>query len=333
MRRALIGSALAALLLGTAATAAASGPPPTTTTAGHGVVALGGGATYLARPRGGRTLVERVARSGARRERVVPGRFGVPAVAQDGSASGLSADERTLVLASRPGAVYPPRRTTYLILDAATLRVRERVTLAGNFGFDAISPDGGTLYLIRYRGGNPTDYAVRAYDVHARRLLAKPIIDPREPDEQMRGFPLTRTVSHDGVWAYTLYGGSDGTPFIHALDTRDRTARCIDVPQLGTSGDIGAQRLRLSPDGGRLTVADGSTAVAFVDTVSFRVSSPPLPALPAAPAPTPAAAHGGGGPPWRLIGGLALALLLAGIAVAAATRRGRGPGATQVRPD
>jgi hypothetical protein len=323
MRRALIGSTLAALLLVIAATAAASGPPPTTTSAGHGVVALGGGARYVALPRRGRTLVARVASTGARLERLLPCRWGVPAVAQDGSASGLAADARTLVLVRPPGVDYPPRSTTYAILDAATLRVRDRVTLPGYFGFDAISPDGATLYLIRYRGGNPTDYAVRAYDVRAHRLLANPIVDPREPDEKMAGFPMTRATSRDGAWAYTLYDRPGGTPFLHALDTRHRTARCIDLPRL-QGDDLSTQRLRISPSGARLSVVDrGGTTLTIVDTRTFRVSSPALlPATPS-PAPSPAPSHGSSAP-WGLIGGLGLAFLLAGIAVAAARRRGLG---------
>jgi hypothetical protein len=333
MRRAIIGTVLVTALL-SAAPAAASGPPPTTTSASKGVVALGGSIRYVARPGGGGTVVQRVSGGRVAASRSLAGRWGVPAVAQDGSASGLSADGRTLVLASRGGA-YPARTTRYAVLHAGTLRVHDRVTLRGTFGFDAISPDGGTLYLIRYAGGNPTDYAVRAYDVQARRLLAKPIIDSHEPDEQMRGFPLTRTISRDGTWAYTLYGGTGGTPFVHALDTRHRTARCIDVPAVANDTNLGAIELRLSADGRRLSAVDGPTTITVVDTRTFRVSTPPLTATPQPVTPARAPATGGNGSsvPWGLIGGIGAALALAGAAVAVAVRRGRGPGATEVRPD
>ena len=48
------------------------------------------------------------------------------------------------------------------------------------------------------------------------------------PDEKMGGLPLSRTMSADGRWAYTLYTGGEET-FVHALDTLKGQARCIDV--------------------------------------------------------------------------------------------------------
>jgi hypothetical protein len=329
MRRALLGSAL--LLLLAPATAAASGPPPSTTSSQKGIVALGGGIRYTAQRQGGSTLVKRLAEPRGRVQRAVtlPGRWGVPAVAIDGTASGLSADGRTLVLAAARNDVTSAHRTHLLVLDAATLRVRQRVDLRGAFGFDAISPDGRTLYLIGYRStGNPTDYAVRAYDVGARQLLSKPIVDPREPDEKMTGIPVTRAYSHDGAWAYTLYAGDK--PFVHALDTRGRTARCIDVPASVVSGDIGAINLRISRGGGRLNIADGPTPVVIVDTRTFKVSTPPIEPrvpqpVPAAQAPKPAAAADDGSSfPWALLGGILAALVLAAAAVAVAARRYAG---------
>jgi hypothetical protein len=331
MRRALLGSAL--LLLLAPATAAASGPPPSTTNAEKGIVALGGGVRYTAQRQGGSTLVKRLAepRGRVQRARTLAGRWGVPAVALDGTASGLSADGRTLVLAAARNDVTSARRTRLLVLDAATLGVRQRVELRGAFGFDGISPDGDTLYLIGYRStGNPTDYAVRAYDVSDARLLAKPIVDPREPDEKMTGLPLTRVTSRDGAWDYTLYAGND-KPFVHALDTAHRTARCIDLDGLAGAGDYGALRLRLSADGRRLSALEGPTVLNIVDTRTFKVSSPhatpvPQPVPPAPkPAPAPVAADSGGSSfPWALLGGIAAALVLAAAAVTVAARRYAG---------
>jgi hypothetical protein len=319
MRRAILGSALVVLLLITAA-AHASGPPPTGASAKKGVVALG--IRYTAGPRGGGgTVVRKLVGGRVAVSRVFAERLAVPAVALDGSASGLSADGRTLVLV-RPRQ-FPARRTDYAVLDARSLRVRDRIGLRGDFHFDAISPDGRTLYLIHYTGDDPLDYAVRAYDVPAHRLVAKPIVDPHEPDEQMRGLPLTRVTSPDGVWAYTLYAGGDA-PFIHALDTRDRTARCIDLPAAAAGSDVGAMRMRLG--GGRLVVLQGTTPAAFVDARTFRVSEPSAPVAASPPAAvTPDKGDDSGGAPWTLIGALGLACLLAGVAIAVAARRGRGP--------
>ena len=58
-----------------------------------------------------------------------------------------------------------------------------------------------------------------ALDLRTGRLRGEPIMDPREPDEQMGGVPLTRTMSPDMRWVYTLYSGEHN--FVHALDTKD----------------------------------------------------------------------------------------------------------------
>ena len=60
----------------------------------------------------------------------------------------------------------------------------------------------------------------------------------------MRGQPLSRAMSPDGRWAYTLYDGNGETPFVHALDTSRATARCIDLDAIG--GDENLWRLRLA---------------------------------------------------------------------------------------
>ena len=308
-----IGLILAAALALPAAVRAA-GPPPTVTQADRGVVAAPGGDRYVAIPDGTNTIVHRIGRYNA--ERTIPGSYGVPAVAQDGTASGLSADLSTLVL-MHPSKSFPPRVTKMMVLDTRSLAVRYAIRLHGWFSFDAISPDGNTLYLIQYRNGSLVDYAVRAYDVKAGRLLAKPVVDPREPDEKMLGVPLTRVTSSDGVWAYTLYSGE--RTFVHALDTRDRTARCIDLP--GAPTDPGQATLALR--GRRLVVSYEGTPVTAIDTGTLAANPPFPPRLPVHPAGAPkqpGAGTGASGLPWQLIG-LAAAAALAGLAVAVARRR------------
>src|SRR4051812_6433419 len=75
-----------------------------------GVTAPGESARYVTLPAGGGTLVARVARDGGQilRSRFMQGNFTVPAVALDGSASGLSGDGSTLALI-RPRARFPQR--------------------------------------------------------------------------------------------------------------------------------------------------------------------------------------------------------------------------------
>lgn len=176
----------------------------------------------LVNPHGGRIIASRL----------LHGTFTIPAVAYDGSAAGLSADGRTLVLI-QPRASFPRAQTPLMIVDAQRLRRLQLLRLHGDFSFDAISPRGSLVYLIEYVSPtDPTRYRVRAYDLAADRLLAQPVVDPREPGEQMGGSPLTRATSPNGRWAYTLYDGAGKTPFVHALDTSTRSARCIDLDAL-----------------------------------------------------------------------------------------------------
>jgi MprA protease rhombosortase-interaction domain-containing protein len=184
--------------------------------------------------------------------------------------------------------------------------------LRGDFSFDAISPDGDSLYLIQYTSAkDPSRYAVRAYDLAADRLLAAPVVDPRERGEAMRGSPITRYTSRDGRWAYTLYDGAGTEPFVHALDTVDRQARCIDLPMLEGRRDLYTLRLTGGGSGG-LRVVKHDRTLALVDTRTFRAT------VPAPPAPATS------GVPWLLVGGSsAAALLLAGLLAFALRRRRR----------
>ena len=157
----------------------------------------------------------------------------------------IRTDDRTLVLADITN-VHPPRRTRLVVLDTGRLRPRARIELRGFYTVDAISPTGRWLYLIHYRSSNTNDYEVRAYDLARRRLLARPVVDPREPDEKMQGTPLTRTMTTDGRWAYTLYVRGSGALFIHALDTATRRAFCVDVPA-PSGADLSTVHLALAP--------------------------------------------------------------------------------------
>jgi hypothetical protein len=245
--------------------------------AAHGVRTLDGTRRYLARTGQHKTIVTAISRSGLTLARaVVPGRFDVPVVAYDGSPAGLSADGRTLVVI-RPRAAFPQRSTELLILAARTLRPRRFERMRGDFSFDAISPNGELVYLIQYTSRvDPTRYRVRALSTRTGRLFARDIVDPHNPGESMRGNPITRVGSPDGRWAYTLYDGN-GHPFVHALDTARRQARCIDVAAFPTNSNWLGARLRLA--GRRLSVVLGGRTSSEIDTRSLSV-------LPSAPART-----------------------------------------------
>jgi hypothetical protein len=299
------------------------------------VSAPGGSVEYLTRRAGRATVVEARDRPSGDLLRAVrlSGHYAVPAVAYDGSAGGLSADGRTLFLADARNR-FPSASTTFAILDAKRLRPRGVLRLPGDFSFDALSPDGSLLYLINYLSPrDETRYRVRVYDLGARRLLAKPVVDPNEPPDEMSGRPITRATSPGGRWAYTLYDGTEH-PFIHALDTERRRAVCIDLDLGGTAPRRGLYGLRLDvPSGGSpLRVLAGQRVLASVDTETFRVTEP------GAGARAADAADGdtGASAPWLLVGGAAVLVLTAAFWAVRIRRLGRvdvaGAGAAAPKP-
>ena len=273
---------------------------------------------YVALRAGPNTLVARVERSGGRvlGTRLLAGRYTIPAVALDGTAAGLSADGRTLVLI-RPRRGFPREETALAVLGTGRLRLRETIALAGDFSFDALSPDGSLLYLVQYvNPRDPTRYVVRGYDLDRGRLLPDPVVDPKVFGSVMRGYPVTRAVSPDGRWAYTLYDGG-GHPFVHALDTAEGTAACIDVEALAGSTDLMDVRLAVAAGGAEIRIVAGAETVAVIDAKTLRIGAPSL-----AP-PPPITARDGGSAPWALAGALGAVVLAAAAALAVFVRRRR----------
>lgn len=274
MRRSLLLLAATALLAAPDAARGDGLPFGNVDVGPKGVVVPGDSDRIVALSAGrGATLVARIDRDGGRVRRTLRlhERLTVPGVALDRTADGRSADGRTVVLI-RPRGTFPQRRTRLVVLRVRPLQVRRSVRLRGDFSFDAISPDGRRMYLVDYV--DPKDarkYLVRSYDVARGRLEVGAIVDAREPDEDMRGYPVTRATTAGGRWAYTLYEGG-GEPFVHALDTTGRRAFCIDLPML--AGTSNPYDLRLSLRHGRLSVLGGEAALAVVDTETMRASEP-----------------------------------------------------------
>lgn len=218
----------------------------------------------------GGTLVERIRRDGGQvlAASLFPGTYTIPAVAYDASAGGLSGDLHMLVLIE-PRSGFPRATTRLLVLHTPSLRFGATIRLRGDFSFDAVSPDGSRVYLIQYLSKiDPTRYAVRSYDVRAGQLDPKPIVDPHDAKQKMRGQPLSRASSPDGRWAYTLYDGAGGTPFVHALDTARGSARCIDLDGLALTT---LWRLRLAVSGRSVNVLDGARTVLAINTETLTV--------------------------------------------------------------
>jgi hypothetical protein len=191
------------------------------------------------------------------------GQFGVPATVA--GAEGVSHDGRTLVLESAGGIVSP---TTFVVVNARSLRLVDEIQLRGSFSYDALSPEGSRLYLIQYTNGGSGDlshYVVRAYDLRAHRLLPGRIADRTQESWVMHGQPVARTSSVDGRWVYTLYTNPAGYPFVHALDTVRGVAHCVGLP-LRNQSTIYDSKLALR--GRTLTVKPWFT----VDTRTWHVS-------------------------------------------------------------
>ena len=306
-----------------ASTAWADGLPLPVDASATGVVSERGNVRFVTAETKGRTTViaQAAASGGVLGSTLLDGRFTVPLVAYDGSAGGISADGRTLVLI-RPRRGFPRGRTSFAVLDhrarsARRLRLRRTIRLKGDFSYDALSTDGRSLFLIHYISRrDATRYRVRVYDLRTGRLDPDPIVDPRESPDEMNGLPLSRAASPGGRWAYTLYDGNGGHPFIHALDTRDRRAVCIDLDHLSRADNLMAMKLEVDGSSGEVSVLDAAGPVAVVDTRTFDVTVP----VPASSRERDEAA--GDGPPLAAAAG-AVAAIAGGLVLLLRRRRRR----------
>lgn len=260
---------------------------------GNGVTVPGSPYRYLAispRTTPRVTLVARIAKRNGRINRwwQLRGEYEVPAVAYDGSAGGLSADGGTLVLSrSEPTEEHPPKQTRLAVLDVnrhlhhpngGPRHAFRPIDLRGDFGVDAISPDGATAYLVhRFSrlAGRATyffRYEIRALDLESGRLRPSPIIDPSRSEEHMRGQPITQASSRNGRWTYTLYDANlydrDGrAPYLQALDTVAGQVVHINLPQLGDLPRYRYYLLQLRQSDGKLEIwrrTPGGPAVRLV---------------------------------------------------------------------
>jgi hypothetical protein len=268
MRRSVRFCPVLAVLALAPAAAAGGGPSP-----GIARVLTESGVRYAAVPAAEGTTT--LTRSGAAtRTATLPGRWGIPRVTYSGAVGGLSHDGSTLVLAEAPpgnGALRSVSR--FAVLDAATLRPLKTIRLRGDFSFDALSPTGRTLYMTKHVDQEDLSrYVVKAYDVARGRLYAAPVADKTQLGWVMGGYPVARVESADGRWAYTLYQRGGGMPFVHALDTVNRAARCIGLawPYTRSQDVLGSARLQVA--GRKLEIATRAGERLFsIDTNTFEV--------------------------------------------------------------
>ena len=239
---------------------------------GLGVQSRDGKTRYVAVIARSSTIIERirVADGSVMSWTSLGGYWGIPApVPTAARGEGITRDGRRLIVATSGGST-----TQFAVLGTRFVRVLDRFTLNGNFAYDALSPDGSTLYLIQHVDlSDASHYVVRAYDLSTHTLRPGRIADKTQEGWVMAGYPTARTTSGDGRWVYTLYQRPGGYPFIHALDTVSGIAHCTGLPWHGNQTPLINSSLGLSNGGGTLAVhlRSGRTWVTM-NTATWRLT-------------------------------------------------------------
>jgi hypothetical protein len=233
----------AAICIGCAAMAANAGGGGPGAGVQQGWDGLANGAVrYVAVPAAGSTALEVIRRQDGRvlKFMALKGTWGIPVVAFDGTADGLMGDGRTLLLGEPTTGPALRKHSTFALVDVKSMRMVRKLRLPGHQVFDALSPDGRYLYFIEYVSAEDFNrYRVRAYDLHAGRLL---------------------------------YGGPDKT-FIHALDTMHAGAVCIDLPWRSQPKRLFEFRIRRAGDGRLVVRGPRGRTLAVVDQNNLHVVS------------------------------------------------------------
>jgi hypothetical protein len=277
LRISLLSVAAGIVLALVPAAVGAGGPSAGAVQGGAGVAR--DGVRYVALAAGVDTILQRIrVRDGhVLRYTSFEGRWGIPLVTANGATGGLDPRGSTLVLGDASPRSTPLRKETrFLVVNMKNFRVSKRIDLRGDFGFDALSPDGQMLYLIQNLSGPAQGrYRVRAYDLRRDRLLPQVIADKRQESWVMSGYAISRATGPGGRWVYTFYSQPNNYPFVHALDTVSRTAICIGIPWRWTDAEgIFRARLRLTNNGLMLRIMDmrNNRIHSSINTRTFRVT-------------------------------------------------------------
>jgi hypothetical protein len=277
--RLVVVTALAALLLPSAALAAG---PSYVAQGGLGVLSNNGKYRFVAVSTGGGTAIQRVAVHGGAVSgwATLDGEYGIPQpTMRPGELEGLSRDGGRLVV----GTVGLQSPTRFAVITTRNLRVRDSFEIPGSFAYDALAPDGKTLYLTQYVDrDNASRYVVRAYDLEHGRLLPGRIADKAQASWVMEGFATTRTTSGDGRFVYTLFMRPGGYPFVHALDTVRGVAHCIGLPWTASDQEpLMRMRMTLTDDETKLALNwNGGKRWLAIDTSTWRITRPTGSAFP-----------------------------------------------------
>jgi hypothetical protein len=265
---------VAALVLAPAAFAD-GGPSPGVDQGSYGLLSVNGAVRYATLSGTRSTVLEAIRTSDGHvlRWRTLDGGWGIPFVTYNGTTGGLARNGRTLVLAESAFSGGLRDRSVFAVVDPKTFGF-ERITLGGDFAFDAISPDARRLYVIEHVSAtNFSRYLVREYDLQTDRLLPGAIADRTQRGWVMEGAPVARATSANGRFVYTLYQNPGGYPFVHALDTARARAHCIGLPWRGNQNSLYSVQLSLGHGGRTLNVGDSFR----IDTRSYRLVAPGAP--------------------------------------------------------
>lgn len=195
------------------------------------------------------------------RSQSIDGDWRLPTIGADPVPVGVSADGQTIVLVEA-GAGAGDGTSRFAILSRTFDREPRIVELSGAFEYDALSPDGATLYVVEHLAGPPDGhYQVRAIDTATGILRDGVVVDKSNLSEPMAGYPIAQLRQSNG-FVFTLYRGAEH-PFIHALSSADGWALCIDLPATGS--DDAAAAL----DWGLTGSADGHTVFAVNATLGL----------------------------------------------------------------
>jgi hypothetical protein len=201
--------------------------------------------------------------------RSIAGAWRLPTVGLDPMPVGVSADGSTVVLVEDRAEEAAPTGPTRFAIVERSLRAEPRIVeLPGVFDFDTLSPDGSIFYVAEHVPGPLVGrYQVRAIDTATGRMRPEIIVDKRNVDEAMAGWAIDQELRPDGM-VLTLYRGVEH-PFIHALQSVEAWAFCIDLPERGMD-DAAA-----TADWGVVATADGRSNLAVNATLGMIVDVDP----------------------------------------------------------
>ena len=259
---------LAALVIVPAASA--SYPTPYASQGNQGLLSLDKKTLFLALDKQGDTTVVAQRVGGTTRiSHVLTGSWGIPMLTYNGVTGGLFHDGSAFVLQS----VGMENTTKFAVVGTSDLAVLDTITLDGYYGFDALSPDGATLYLIQHTSTRDYQhYVVRAYDLRAHVLAEGRIADKAQKSWVMKGSAVARVTSPTGRFVYTLYTNPGGYPFVHALDTVNAVAHCVGVPWKAPNQDA-VNSFSLSLKGRTLAIRAGDGSIyKRIQTGTWRIS-------------------------------------------------------------